>query len=173
MFKWRALPVMAGLALLALASASVADAQEDPGGRRRRFDPEQMRERMMNSYKEMLAVNDDEWTVISPLLQKVMDVQRQTRVVGGFGFGGRRGRRGNDQPTEDAANLSPIEKAAQELRTVLENEAATADDIKAKLTAYREAREAARTELAKAQQALREVLSVRQEAQLVMRGLLD
>ena len=47
------------------------------------------------------------------------------------------------------------------------------DQIKAKLTALRAAREQARRELATAQRSLRQLLTLRQEAHLVLRGLLD
>src|SRR5687768_10316220 len=42
------------------------------GGGRGNFDPEQMRQRMMERYKEMLEVKtDDEWKVIEGRIQKV------------------------------------------------------------------------------------------------------
>ncbi len=66
-----------------------------------------------------------------------------------------------------------IGKSTEELRKVLDNKDAKSDEIKAKLTALREAREKTKQELAKAQQELRGGLNVRQEAQLVLMGLLD
>ncbi len=68
---------------------------------------------------------------------------------------------------------SQVGKSTEELRTVLENKDAKPDEIKAKLTALREAREKAKEELAKAQQGLRQGLNLRQEAQLVLMGLLN
>ncbi len=50
---------------------------------------------------------------------------------------------------------------------------ATAEEINAKLTAYREARDKARQTLAAAQKDLKDVLSQRQEAVLVSMGMLD
>jgi len=68
--------------------------------------------------------------------------------------------------------MTPVEKAQEQLRTTLENQSASPDEIKKNLTALREAREKAKQELAAAQQELRQILTVRQEAQLVMMGQL-
>jgi chromosome segregation ATPase len=66
-----------------------------------------------------------------------------------------------------------VSKASDALQTTLENTSATPEEIKAKLTALRTAREKARQELATAQKELREVLSLRQEAQMVLMGMLN
>ena len=66
-----------------------------------------------------------------------------------------------------------MEKAQEQLRTVLDNTSATPDQIKKQLTALRTAREKAKQQLAVAQQDLRKIITVRQEAQLVMMGMLD
>ena len=63
--------------------------------------------------------------------------------------------------------------AAAALQAVLDNKDSTPDDIKAKLTALRDAKTAAKADLTKAQTDLREVLTVRQEAVLVTMGYLD
>jgi len=56
---------------------------------------------------------------------------------------------------------------------VLDNTASTPDQIKASLTTLRKEREAAKQRLAAAQQDLRKIITVRQEAILVMMGTLD
>ena len=66
-----------------------------------------------------------------------------------------------------------VEKSTVELRSTLENKEASPEEIKEKLAALRKAQENARQELAKAQQELRGELTMRQEAQLVLMGLLD
>ena len=50
---------------------------------------------------------------------------------------------------------------------------ASADDLKAKMTALREARAQARQQLTQAQAELKELLTAKQEAALVMMGLLE
>jgi Spy/CpxP family protein refolding chaperone len=74
---------------------------------------------------------------------------------------------------ENAADQSAVQKASQELQDTLEKEAPSATEIKAKLTALRGAREKAKQELVKAQSQLKEVLTVKQEAQLVIMGMID
>ena len=81
--------LMAGMATVLTFSTGKVAAQN-----RGNFDPEQMRQRMMERYKERLEVtNDDEWKIIQDRIEKVVTAQRETRI-GGFGFGGPGGRRG-------------------------------------------------------------------------------
>jgi len=136
------------------------------------FDPAQARERMMTRMKEQMGASDDEWKVLSPKIEKVMTVQRETRGggFGGFGGGGRRGGGGgggDQQPTTETG------KASADLRTALENKDAPADDIAKKLAAYREARDKGRAQLQAAQKELKEILTQRQEAVLVNMGMLE
>ncbi len=186
MSRWK----LAGglVALTVLVSVGVALAQEGAGGGGRgggrrqwgggRWDPEQMRQMMLDRMKESLGATDEEWTVLAPRFEKVTRLARE--AGGGFmrggGFGGR-ARRGTwgGGPGEGAAQepQTATAKASDALRTTLEDESSSPDQIKKLLTAYRAAREKARQELAKAQEELREVLSVRQEAQLVLTGTLE
>ena len=142
-----------------------------PGGGN--FDPAQMRQRMMDRMKEQMGVtNEDEWKVIQAKLDPVMTKQREVMggMFGGFGgFGGGRGRGGDDSNRQRSA----VEQASRDLRTLLEDKAASEDQIKQKLAAFREARDKARTELASAQKELKEILMPRQEAVLVTNGMLD
>jgi hypothetical protein len=167
---------LAAFVLAAFAGLAMAQQGGPPGGRRGgRWDPEQMRQRIQERFREMLGADDEEWTVIGPRLERVQTLQWQQRAGGmGFMFGrGGRGRFGPPGEDEAERELSPVQAAAEQLNETLENEDATADQIKERLTAYRQAREEARQELAEAQEELREVLTVRQEAQLVLVGLLD
>jgi hypothetical protein len=138
----------------------------DSGGDRRGWDPAQARERMSNWMKEQLAVNDEEWKVIQPKVEKVFNVRRDASGGGGF-FGGRS--RGGDE----SAPKSTVQQASSDLRATLDKKESTADEIKSKLTALREAREKAKVDLVTAQKELKEVLTQRQEATMVMLGMLD
>jgi len=126
-----------------------------PGG----FDPAQMQERFLEMYKNVLEVTDEEWQVIEPRVKDVMEAQRKTMTMG-FGFPGR----GGQQQGLPEAN---------ELRETLQNSSASPEQIQKQLTEYRDAKKRAEEELDKAQDKLREVLSLRQEAQLVLMGALD
>ncbi len=80
---------------------------------------------------------------------------------------GDRGRRGRGFGRED----TPAEVKA--LQEALESDSTPVEEIKSKLDAYRKARQAQEKELEQAQDKLRQILSVRQEATLVMMGMLD
>lgn len=187
---------LAAIALVALmAGSAFAQAQggggQGGGGRGNRgnrggnFDPAQFRQRMMDRLKQDLGANDDEWKVLQPKVEKVMEAQRAARDTGRFGgFGGRGGRGGpggggpgGGGPGAAAPNAnqpqSDLAKAAQELRTVLDDKNSTAEQITQKLAALRQAREKAHTELAAAQKELKELLTARQEATLVSNGTLE
>jgi Spy/CpxP family protein refolding chaperone len=145
------------------------------GGDRQRFDPEQMRQRFMEQIKETLAVGDKEWGAIQPALEEVTNLAREAGGGGRMFFGRRGGRPGAppDAGGQQGQPQSAAAKAAEDLRTTLENKNATPDEIKAKVTALREAREKAKKELTTSKEALREMLTPWQEAQLILMGILD
>lgn len=177
------------VALLAAAATTVVLAQDPNAGGRRRggdgadnggrnFNPQDMQARMLTAMRERLEVpDDDEWKVISERIMKVMEIRRTTSggMGGGFMFGrgggpggggpggggdtaGRGGRGGNNT---EAAALSAA------LRDKLPDA-----EIKSRLERLRDARKENEAKLAKAQEDLRAVLSIRQEAMAVVAGLL-
>jgi len=167
------LSTWAAVVVLAMASAT-AFGQTDPnqpaqGRQRGNFDPQQFRQRMEDRLKEQLQVNDDEWKALQPKIEKVMEAQRDAGGGRGMFRGGRRG--GPDQANNGPT--SPVQDKARELQTVLENKDSKPEQIKSALAAYREARAAARANLTKAQDELRELLTARQESVLVMMGMLE
>jgi hypothetical protein len=143
--------------------------------------PAQFQERRMERYREQLEVkSDDEWTIIQQRIEKVLEAQREARS-GGFG-GGRRGPapgganadaanaggRSNNRPGRAATDQNP---EAEALQAALDANAPPAE-IKAKLAKLGEVRKVKEANLTKAQQELRDVLSVRQEAIATLIGLL-
>lgn len=144
------------------------------GNRRGNWDPAQMQQRMMEGLKEQLKAQEDEWKVLEPKLAKVMEAQRDMRFGGGMGFGGRGGPGGgrDNNPNPDQPQ-SELQKAGRDLRTTLQNDGASASDIEAKLKSYREARDKAQETLKAAREDLKGVLTQRQEAVLVMAGMLE
>lgn len=135
-----------------------------------RFDRGEWATRMNERMREQLGASAEEWEVLRPKFEKVTQAQRALRP-GGFGFGRRGGPGGPG--ADDAEDASPLAAATRDLRETLDREDASAEDIQAKLTALREAREQARRELEAAQDELRALLTQRQEATLVMMGVLD
>ncbi len=131
------------------------------------------RQRIMDNIKEQMGVTDDEeWKVITAKLEPVMAKRMET--MGGMAGMMRSSRgRGGDDNANEGRQRSAIETASRDLRTTLENKDATEDQIKEKLTTFREARDKARTELATAQKELKEILMPRQEAVLVQYGMIE
>jgi len=169
---------------------------EEPGSRRGGRQGRQGREgergprygRIVERIKETLAVSEEEWKVLEPRVTKVIGLSREVRGVSGLRMQLRRGagregaqpegRRegrpeGRREGRQGAREQTEAGKAMEELGKTLDNKEATPEQIKEKLAAFRTAREKAMKELAKAQKELRDGLSVRHEAQLVLVGLLD
>ncbi len=162
---------------------------QGPGGERgpREFDPQRMQQMMQQRMQEQLGATAEEWKVLGPRVMKVMNLSRQASPgMGGMfrmGMGTRRGGaqggpggpEGPGGPRGPFAQGEPteVDKAYEALQTTLESTAAAPDEIKTKLTALRAAKEKAKAELATAQQELKQVLTLRQEAQLVLMGMLN
>jgi hypothetical protein len=132
------------------------------GNGRGNFNPEDMQKRMMSALREQFGVTDDEeWKLISDRIAKVSEIRRNT--TSGFG-----GLRGGNRPNRQGPTGNPEQDA---LRQAVADKLPDAE-IKARLERLREARKANEEKLGKAQEELRAVLSVRQEAVAVMTGLL-
>ena len=147
------------------AGAAATDSGNGSGRvRRGNFSPEAV----MAAAKEQFGVTDDaEWGLISARITAVMDLRRSTGGFGGAilrmgGAGG--GFRGNGGGRTANPELDA-------LRTAVTDKMPDAE-IKARLDHYREVRKDNEAKLAKAQEDLRAVLTVRQEAIAVMYGLL-
>jgi hypothetical protein len=91
----------------------------------------------------------------------------------GGGAGGGGGGGGAAAGGADAQPVSDVQAKLKDLQTALDNKDTSADDIKTKLQAYRDAKTAAKADLAKAQDDLKSVLTQRQEAVLVTMGILE
>ena len=170
--------------VLALATAGMigvcwiaqATSQDRPAGKRDRTrDSSRMaefRQRMEQRMREQLGATEEEWKALQPAVDKVQKLQRQTR--GGF-FGARgRGRPGAVQPAATpASEQSDVEKKTDALRSLLADKASSADAVKAALEALRKAREKAQGDLALARKELQAIVTMRQEAALVLMGILD
>jgi len=153
-------------------------AQQGDRPARRQRTGEDRRQRMQERLREQLGAGEQEWKVLWPRIEKVQQLQRQAR--GGFrGFArartGRRERPQADRPQADAPQReqSEVEKKTGALRNLLQDKASGAGAVKAALDALRKARVAAQQKTEAARQELRKVVTVRQEAQLVLMNVLD
>ena len=108
--------------------------------------PAQARQQLLDHYQELLQVsNDDEWTLIQALIQKVLDISASI----------------DSKPLPEAAALPQVVSAK-----------GSPAEIQAALKQYLAARQARQAALQQAQEALRQVLTVRQEAIATNDGLL-
>jgi hypothetical protein len=133
------------------------------GGRGNRgggnFDPARFQQQMMDRYKEQLEFKDDaEWKAVQPLIQKVSDARMASFR------GGRRGPGGGNNNNNTNPDADALQKA-------IDAKASNAE-LKAAVTKFVEARKVKQADLEKAQNDLRKVLTVRQEAIATSIGLL-
>lgn len=154
------------------------------GGRRGNFDPAQFQQRMMERIREQMGVtNDAEWNVIETRVQKVMDARREVGGPGGFGrmFRGRRGPGGPGGPGNANNNngggrrrgfFGQPNPTLDALEKTIESNA-PAEQLKAAMERYRADRKAKEATLEKAQQDLKKVLTVKQEAVALTMGLVN
>lgn len=153
-----------------------------PGDRpgRMNWDPEQFRQRMMERVREQLEItNDAEWKAIEPLINKVLETRRDSMMAGfggmlrsfgrggGGGFGGGPGGAGGF-----GAMLGEPNPELESLGKAIDSKAGK-DELKSAIAKVRDARQAREQKVKQAQEDLRKVLTLRQEAIAIMNGWLD
>jgi hypothetical protein len=158
-----------------------------------------MEEQEAFAMRHALGADDKQWKIIEPRLKKVKHYREQAFIgtgppfqsnftsfstgpggaqgfAGGFQFqtGGQGGtfqgvpgRQDFDGPISDGEIL------CEEIQMLLNDPQTTPEQVSQKLDVLRKAREKARKQWVAAQQQLREVLDFRQQARLVLMGLLD
>jgi hypothetical protein len=150
---------------------------QDRGGRGN-FSPEDMQARMLNGLRDRMGItNDEEWGLIS---QRIAAVSEARRATGGGLFGGMGGPGGRGGPPAggggDRGGRGPGGRSSSNpemaaLQQALADNLPEAE-IKSRLDRMRDARRNNEAKVAKAQEDLRAVLTVKQEAVAVMFGLL-
>jgi hypothetical protein len=144
------------------------------------MDPQQIQQmiqqRMMENFREQLAVtNDAEWSVIEERLAKVSKLRMESTINSGAGMMGgmrRGGGGGQGGGMRGFGNLFQQDADTKNLQDAVDNNSPTTQ-VKAAMTKLREARKQKQAELAKAQEELRKVLTTRQEATMILAGMLD
>ena len=184
-------PAPAAAATPSVAAAAPAASPANPG--------EQFRNRINDRLKTALKASDDEWSVIQPLLEKVEDKQREVltnRFGGLMRGGGGAGGEGRRRPADNGGNAAeaqarpagqgeggnrparregrpPTSAEATALETALQDDNTNVNDVKTKLAALRSERTKANSDLMSARSDLQKVLNMRQEAVLVLAGILE
>lgn len=136
--------------------------------------PEQRQQMVMDNVRSQLNfTNDTDWSAVQPLVQKVFDARRDV----GFGnmramFGGRnRGQGGQGGGAGGRGGFFGQTSPEQEaLQNALEQDA-PAGQIKDLLAKYKSSQQAKQAKLEAAQDALKSVLTTKQEAQAYLMGL--
>jgi hypothetical protein len=136
------------------------------------FDPAARTQMMMDNYRQQLDLtNDDEWNAIKPMVQKVMDAQQETQAFGGRGGRGGRGGGGGGGGGGRGGFGGTPNPTVTALQTAIDS--GSTEQIKATLARYRDARKQAQDKLTAAQDALKAVLTVKQEAAALQLGLVN
>jgi Spy/CpxP family protein refolding chaperone len=163
-----------------IVSISLVSVAQQRGGGGMGFDPSRMRDMMLSGIQQQLQIADADWEAIKPLVEKVMEHQQSNmrppfmmmRRPGGNQGQGQGQAPGGNRPRRPRFGGEP-DPAETALEKALASETTSIDDIKAKMTSLRKARANKAADLKKAREDLRSVLTVRQEAQLVLSGFLD
>ena len=165
-------------AVLACAFISVAAvrAEDAPpanpgggGGGRGNFDPAKMREMMQTRLKEQMGATDDEWKALQPKVEELQKVQESTRGSMRSLFR----RPGGSTPPADDATKTDIQRKTDALKALVDAKDSDPKAIQDALKALRDEREKNKTATKKAQDGLKELLTAKQEAILVMYGMLE
>lgn len=163
--------VLVGLIVVALlALVGLALAQENMGGRGGRGggggapgDQASRAARQMARIQAALGASDAEWKVLEPKIQLVMTRSHEAQI--GRGMYGRAG-------AAPVTAETPLAKAAADLQKALDNPQATSEQITERLAVVRAAQQKADAALAAARESLRSSANTRQEAHLVLLGIL-
>lgn len=182
--KMKQLFALCGMAAALICGASAVSAQDNGGGGfggRGNFNPAEFQQRMMDRIRDELEfTNDTDWSAVQPLVQKVMDAQRDVRSGQMNGmrmmFRGNRDRNGQNNDNGRRQRFGGFMGQPSAEYTALQdavNNNAPAAQIKDLLARYNASQKAKEDKLKAAQDNLRAVLSVRQEAEATLVGLLN
>ena len=172
------------LTILACFACASVQAQQEQRNRfdRGQFDRNQFMERILERLRENLGASAEEWSVLKPMIAKITEKQsamRRSAGRGAFGaFGGGRGGRGGDNDGDRRGRDGRRSRGdddsgsnADSLREAVES--GDAAKIKKELASYRAIQKKRAAELKKAREELRQAVTLKQEATLVLWGLLD
>jgi hypothetical protein len=179
--RWTAICGVAAALCLGAGSATAQDNGTNTSAQeyhnRGNYDPAQFQQRILGNIRERLAfTNDAEWAAVQPLVQKVIDDRRAVGFGMAFGRGrGGGGNGGNGSPNAEGGRRdrfgSPSPEA-ESLQSALDANAPAAQ-VKAALEKYRASKKEKEARLEQDQETLRKVLTVHQEAQAVLMGLVN
>ncbi len=168
-------------ACAAVMGFGAASAQAQADAPQPKFDMAQIQRMMLDNMRTAFEVkDDDEWKVIGDQIGKVFEARMKVGVGGAAGMGRifrRPGQDGGNAPQGGgrrggaAGMFGAPDPEAEALQKAIDSNASNAE-LKAAVARFVAARKEKQAQLEKAQAALRELLSVRQEAIATSLGLL-
>ena len=185
--KINQLLAVCGITAALFLGAGKVLAQNDNGGNagggggrpgRGNWDPAQMQQRLVDGVRDRLNfTNDTEWAAVEPLVTKVVAARFEVGMGGMRGLMGARNRNGQNggqggQGGGRGGMFGQSSPEAEALQKAIDDNAPKAQ-IKDLLAKYETVQKAKQTKLIAAQSELRQVLTVNQEAQATLLGLLD
>lgn len=129
-------------------------------------------QRWLLQVKEVLASGDEEWRVLSARVERVINLERDLNA-GKDQRGPHEAKQKVYSPDDPRSQPSEALDKARALNAMLLDPQTSAALIRQQIAAVREARARVRLELSAAQEQLRELLTARQEAALIIMGILD
>jgi len=179
--KMKQLLALCGIVAALFCGAGSVSAQDNNGGggngggrpgRGGFGDPAQFQQRMMDGIRDQLGfTNDTDWDAVQPLVQKVMDARRDVGVGGMQRLFRGRNNNGNQQGGRNNP-FGQTSPEADALQKAIDADAPAAQ-IKDLLAKYKAAQKVKQAKLDAAQADLKAVLSVKQEAQATLLGLVN
>jgi hypothetical protein len=136
-------------------------------------DPQEMQAMMDKRIKSALAVTDDAWATLQPMIDKVETLEHQSdNGPHMHGPPHREDQDDNGGPDDDHPQ-SPVEAAISNLKKVLSDKTSTDDKIEAATKAVEDAEKKTADDLEAARKELRAAVNTRQMAVLVALGVLN
>ncbi len=120
--------------------------------------------RQMNTLQALLNASDEEWTVLGPRIQRVLDLSNDLNQATS---GMQSQQRNMGYAPQQQTQTGPVGAALADLRNVLQNPEAADATVREKLAAYRQARVRVTADLASARTDLVNYLTLRQEGILL------
>jgi hypothetical protein len=129
--------------------------------------------RQTNTLQVILNASDEEWTILGPRIQRVMDLSNDLNQAAGNTQAPQRNFGMAQQQQQQQTAAGPVTAALADLRNLLQNPESSDAAVREKLAAYRQVRARATADLASARTDLVNYLTLRQEGILLNMLIVD
>jgi hypothetical protein len=122
--------------------------------------------------RSLMDVPDDEWKAMAPKIEKVIQAKREMNTGAGMNWTASNNAKPVFQASTARVDTAPG-RAMQDVRDAVADEKASKEELTAKMTSVRKARQKARADYEAAQQALADAVTPRQLAMLMTLGIVE